>query len=184
MAEPDRDQAALTRLLVEAPRGWADADRHLFATVGRHVVASIDAGALPPRAPDPAGLLGPLYRFLLERRAIKDSSHARVAGWLASACMGGHHLWQDLGLRERPQVTRLMHLAFPALHDANARNLRWKRHLFLCLGEALGRPGLRPPKCDDCGDFAVCMGADAPAAMRVVATITARTEGSAPPQGV
>jgi nitrogen fixation protein NifQ len=184
MVEPDRDQAALTRLLSEAPRGWADADRLLFASVGRHVVARIDAGALPPRAPDPAGLLGPLYRFLLAHRATKDSSHARIAGWLASACMGGHHLWQDLGLDERPQVTRLMRLSFPTLHDANERNLRWKRHLFLCLGESLGRPGLRPPKCDDCGDFAVCMGAEAPATMRVVTTTTTRDEGSAASQGV
>jgi nitrogen fixation protein NifQ len=139
---------------------------------------------LPPSAPDPAGLLGPFYRFLLDHRAAKDAPHARIAGWLASACMGGHHLWQDLGLSERPQVTRLMQLAFPALHDANLLNLRWKRHLFLCLGEALGRVGLRPPKCDDCGDFAVCMGVEAPMTIRVAATITARGEDPAPSQGV
>ena len=85
---------------------------------------------------------------------------------------------------EEPQVTRLMRLSFPTLHDANERNLRWKRHLFLCLGESLGRPGLRPPKCDDCGDFAVCMGAEAPATIRVVTTTTTRDEGSAASQGV
>ena len=160
MAEQDRDQAALTRLLSDAPRQWDEADRTLFATVGRHVQSRTDAGDFPPNAPDPAALTGPLYRFLLAHRAAKDSSHARLSGWLASACMGSHHLWQDLGLQERSQVSRLMRLAFPVLHDSNVRNLRWKRHLFLSLGESLGRPGLRPPKCDDCGDFAVCMGVD------------------------
>ncbi|WP_431260406.1 nitrogen fixation protein NifQ [Roseateles chitinivorans] len=168
MAEQDRDQAALTRLLSDAPRHWDAADRSLFATVGHHVQSRTDAGDFPPNAPDPAALTGPLYRFLLEHRAARDSSHARLSGWLASACMGSHHLWQDLGLQERAQVSRLMQLAFPALHDGNVRNLRWKRHLFLSLGDALGRPGLRPPKCDDCGDFAVCMGADAAPAQTTV----------------
>ncbi len=36
---------------------------------------------------------------------------------------------------------------------------RSKRHLFLCLGEQLCREGLRPPKCDDCGDYEACVGA-------------------------
>lgn len=160
MAQPDRDQAAVTRLLADAPREWDEADRRLFAIVGGHVQSRTDAGDFPPNAADPAALAGPLYRFLLQHRARKDSSHARLSGWLASACMGNHHLWQDLGLDARPQVSRLLQIAFPALHDSNVRQLRWKRHLFLCLGETLGRPGLRPPKCDDCGDFAVCIGAD------------------------
>ncbi|MDH0866379.1 nitrogen fixation protein NifQ [Mitsuaria sp. GD03876] len=157
VAQPDRDQAALRRLQADAPRHWDEADRDLFAVVGHHVQSRTDAGDFPPNAADPGALAGPLYRFLLQHRARKDSSHARLCGWLASACMGSHHLWQDLGLAERPQVSRLLRLAFPTLHDSNTRQLRWKRHLFLSLGESLGRPGLRPPKCDGCPEVSVCM---------------------------
>lgn len=177
MVEPDRDQAALTRLLQAAPSSWDEADRHLFATVGRHVQARTDAGDFPPSAPDPTALTGPLYRFLLGHRALKDSTHARLSGWLAAACMGGHHLWEDLGLSGRPQVSRLMQLAFPVLHDSNVMNLRWKRHLFLCLGDTLGRPGLRPAKCDDCGDFAVCMGAGQAPMQTAIRIQTIQTQG-------
>lgn len=65
---------------------------------------------------------------------------------------------QDLGARGRAEVSHLIRWAFPGLHAGNTRNLRWKRHLFLVLGERSGQADMRPPKCDGCGDFAVGFG--------------------------
>lgn len=152
---------------MDAPQGWAAEDGQLYRCVGRHVQAGIETGELPA-VTAPAGattrLLAPLHRMLLDERAVADVPHAQLAAWLASACFGGRHLWQDLGVASRAEVSRLMHLAFPALSAANTLDLRWKRHLFACLGWLSGEAELRPPKCDRCGDFATCMGAPLPAA--------------------
>jgi hypothetical protein len=103
-------------------------------------------------------LLAPLRDLLIEHRAAPDPVLTLLANVLAVACFGSRHLWEDLGANGREEVSRLMLLGFPALHDANHRSLRWKRHLFLVLGERLGREDLRPPKCDDCDQFDVCFG--------------------------
>lgn len=42
---------------------------------------------------------------------------------------------------------------------AAAADLKWKRFLFLYLGEELGRPGLMPPHCDACDHYAACLAA-------------------------
>jgi len=125
-----------------------------------------DIGApVPPSAADPAELLLPLRHLLLAHRArTGEPAFVVLANVLACACFGSHHLWQDLGAAGRADVSRLMQVAFPGLHDSNIHNLRWKRHLFMQLGDLLGRDGLRPPKCGDCGDYAVCFGVVEPAA--------------------
>lgn len=98
--------------------------------------------------------------------ALLDMLHAALARteppWpdallaLASACFGRQHLWQDLGLDGRAQVSLLLRQGFPTLHASNVRDLKWKRHLFLVLGMQRGEVDLRPPKCDGCDHFAQC----------------------------
>jgi len=60
-------------------------------------------------------------------------------------------------------VSRLVRLGFPALAKQNTADLKWKRFLFLALGEQLGRPGLTPPHCDGCDGYAACFGTARPA---------------------
>lgn len=105
----------------------------------------------------------PLKRHLLAHAASDAPAVTLLAGCLATACMGPHHLWQDLGLSGRAEVSRLMALAFPTLFASNVHDLRWKRHLFLSLGRTLGVADLKPPKCSLCDQFDDCMGASAPA---------------------
>jgi nitrogen fixation protein NifQ len=112
--------------------------------------------SMPASAAEGHELLTPLRDLLLEHRAVPDPVLTLLANTLAAACFGSHHLWEDLGADGREEVSRLMLVGFPALHEANHRNLRWKRHLFLTLGERLGREDLRPPKCDDCDQFDLC----------------------------
>jgi|APMI01.1.fsa_nt_gi nitrogen fixation protein NifQ len=145
-----------------APDGWAEHDARLYARVAEHVTAAIGRGDLPAVGAGAPPLLPQIHGLLMTERAFPDDAHARLADWFASASMGSHHLWQDLGVQARPEVSRLLSLAFPALFASNTHNLRWKRHLFLSLGQSLGQPGLRPPKCDHCEDFEVCMGMPAP----------------------
>ena len=143
------------------PAGWSAEDESLYARVGAHVQAAIERGDLPALAAA-SPLQRQLHDLLMAQRAVADDAHAELASWFSSACMGGHHLWQDLGVSARPEVPRLLQLAFPPLFASNTHQLRWKRHLFLGLGQSLGQPDLRPPKCDHCGDFDACMGMPAP----------------------
>lgn len=145
-----------------APDGWSADDQRLYGRVAEQVTAAVGRGELPALGSGVSPLQTQLHGLLMAERALPDEAHARLAGWFSCACMGGHHLWQDLGVQARPEVSRLLSLAFPALFASNTHHLRWKRHLFLCLGQSLGLPELRPPKCDHCGDFDACMGMPAP----------------------
>lgn len=106
-------------------------------------------------------LFDPLARMLFEFRAPDMAE--RPARWLAlalaAACFGHRHLWQDLGLGGRTETTRLLALHFPALAAGNHADLKWKRYLFLTLGERLGRGPILPPGCADCDSHATCHGA-------------------------
>jgi hypothetical protein len=131
----------------------------------RGVVAFVRAAetALPPdQRAERFELFAPLHAMLLAHCAEASPGATAFVDALARACFRPRHLWQDLGATGREEVSRLMLTCLPALYHANVRNLRWKRHLFLQLGERLGREDLRPPKCDGCGDFEFCFGAPAP----------------------
>ncbi|MDY0744635.1 nitrogen fixation protein NifQ [Paucibacter sp. R3-3] len=145
------------------------ADRQLLQRAVQHFRAAAIEGELPSlRSAEAAGALPeewrwlmPLHRLLLAHLDDGAPELAILAEVLACACMGRQHLWQDLGLSGRGDVSRLMALAFPRLFRSNVRDLRWKRHLFLSLGQTLGLPDLQPPRCDECDTRASCLGAPA-----------------------
>ncbi len=103
-------------------------------------------------------LFAPLTQLLFEHRASNLAQ--RPARWLAHAVaaagFGSRHLWQDLGLSGRSEVSRLLRLCFPALAAGNTADLKWKRYLFQTLGEQLDRPNLRPPGCAECDSYTEC----------------------------
>jgi hypothetical protein len=117
------------------------------------------------RIADDSNLMLPLRDLLLAHRSSVDPVLTVLANALACACLGSRHLWQDLAATGRDEVSHLLALGFPALHDSNLRNLRWKRHLFLVLGAQLGTEDLRPPKCDGCDNYDACFAPSGPAAM-------------------
>ena len=133
------------------------------------VVSANDAARSP--------FLSPLIAMMWSHRTGDDPWTRLMAGTIASAAFGPHHLWQDLGAAGRPEVTNLMSRHFRTLAERNVRNLKWKHHLFLCLGEVLGLPDLRPPRCDGCEEQRICF-PDGPA----VVTLR-RQHDAAPPQG-
>ena len=55
-----------------------------------------------------------LLQLLLEYRAGAQASVLWLAHCVAYACCGRDHLWQDLGLAHRGELSQLMTLAFPA----------------------------------------------------------------------
>jgi nitrogen fixation protein NifQ len=89
--------------------------------------------------------------------AVEDSGRW-MAEIVTAACMGGNHLWQDLGLWSRVDLSRLMTENFPALAAGNTRDMKWKKFLYKRLCEGEGVVACRSPSCEVCVDYAKCFG--------------------------
>lgn len=89
-----------------------------------------------------------------------DSAEAvdTVAWAIACASLGDNHLWQDLGLPSRLELSALIGHWFPRLAALNTHNMKWKKFLYkqLCLREELLI--CKAPSCDVCPDHRVCFG--------------------------
>lgn len=81
-----------------------------------------------------------------------------LAGMVARRALEPNHLWEDLGLRNRGELTRLMKRHFAPLYERNTRNMRWKRFFYRQLCEDDGFLMCATPVCTDCNDFELCFG--------------------------
>ena len=99
-----------------------------------------------------------LVRFLLDARAFIDWSERWMAVIIAAGCMGSNHLWQDLGLRSRRDLTDLMQRNFPTLAASNVNDMKWKKFIYkqLCIAEGIYT--CRAPSCEVCSDYPHCFG--------------------------
>lgn len=81
-----------------------------------------------------------------------------IIGLLVAGCLGDDHLWQDLGLWSRSDLSGLISLNFPELAALNDRDMKWKKFLYKRLCEAEGIYVCRAPSCEVCSDFHKCYG--------------------------
>ena len=77
---------------------------------------------------------------------------------IAAACLGGDHLWRDLGLPDRIALSELMAFAYPELKALNDRDMKWKRFFYKKLCERGGGYVCRAPSCDQCSAYSDCFG--------------------------
>ncbi len=109
--------------------------------------------------PDPRAIeRDDVLALLVEHRACIDESERWMAEIVTAACMANDHLWQDLGLRSRDDLSQLMRLNFPALSARNVHDMKWKKFLYKQLCEREGINACRAPSCEYCADYARCFG--------------------------
>ena len=101
-----------------------------------------------------------LLQLLLDHRATADERHRNIAHLVATACMGGDHLWQDLGLPERRALSALLSEHFPALAAKNTGDMKWKKFFYKQLCEREGINACKSPSCVSCCDYAQCFGTE------------------------
>ncbi|MDO9315395.1 MAG: nitrogen fixation protein NifQ [Burkholderiaceae bacterium] len=99
---------------------------------------------------------------LLTAGAGAESVDREEALWLAhalsQASLGDNHLWQDLHLPSRRELSALMGRWFPALAARNDRDMKWKKFLYKQLCERAELSICRAPSCSVCSDHAHCFG--------------------------
>ena len=96
--------------------------------------------------------------LLLAHRSTQGEVGAWIAAVVARRAMEPKHLWEDLGLRERTELTRLLNRHFAPLASRNDRDMRWKRFFYRTLCEMEGVVLCKTPVCADCTDFERCFG--------------------------
>jgi len=103
----------------------------------------------------------PDLRALLYDNRTPDGDPA-MARWLARLIarrsLGANHLWEDLGLRSREELGRLMAGHFQPLAERNP-GMRWKKFFYRSLCEKEGVLICKAPNCEVCEDYAICFAA-------------------------
>ena len=163
-----------------------DFDRHVLASI--LAAATMDGGAMADKAGltahDFAGLLAQYFplmqikaeswflRFdrieddevamvrdlLLAQRSTDGDIGRWLAAMVARRAMEPNHLWEDLGLRDRSELSRLLLRHFGPLAVRNTKNMRWKRFFYRMLCEDDGLVMCTTPVCTQCNDFNLCFG--------------------------
>lgn len=123
--------------------------------------------SLPEYAPSESKLD---FNRMLEKddlvKLLKQSSKANhresnwIIGIIVAGCLGSDHLWQDLGLWSRSQLSAMLHYNFPDLAAKNDKDMKWKKFLYKQLCEAEGLYLCRVPSCEVCLDYPKCFGSE------------------------
>ncbi|WKW50459.1 nitrogen fixation protein NifQ [Rhodomicrobium lacus] len=124
---------------------FPDALAWLSRDIGRRDIA---------RSADEACLLD-----LLKSGAGRQTVFAhRLAALVARRAQRPNHLWQDLGLRHRGDLSDLMKRHFAPLARRNSHDMKWKKFLYrmICADAAFSL--CTAPSCGECGDFETCFG--------------------------
>ncbi|PZP36592.1 MAG: nitrogen fixation protein NifQ [Roseateles depolymerans] len=98
-------------------------------------------------------------RELLLAHAAPGPDAARteaVAEVIALACLGDNHLWQDLQLGSRAELTALIERHFPRLAARNQPPMKWKKFFYRLLCEREAILICKSPSCAVCTDHAQC----------------------------
>ena len=77
---------------------------------------------------------------------------------MAVDCLGDNHLWQDLQLPSRAELSALMARWFPALKVRNSGDMQWKKFLDKQLCEREAIQVCKAPSCTVCSDQPLCFG--------------------------
>ncbi len=81
-----------------------------------------------------------------------------MADILTAGCMGGDHLWQDMGFWSRNDLSAFIQHAFAPLAEKNIHDMKWKKFFYKQLCNQEGVYTCRAPSCQVCADYRECFG--------------------------
>ncbi|MFA5985623.1 MAG: nitrogen fixation protein NifQ [Methylococcaceae bacterium] len=101
-----------------------------------------------------------LSALLLDHRNDDGQTTSWLVYAITACCMGDDHLWQDMGLVNRQQLSDLFQQYFSTLHAKNTAKMRWKKFLYKQLCERGGVYVCRSPSCSVCVEYQNCFGSE------------------------
>ena len=110
----------------------------------------------PAVAEDEKCLRELLWRF----RTASSPINSLLTVLLARRATRPNHLWQDLGLANRGELSRLMQCHFAALARRNDQDMKWKKFFYRMICRDDGFSVCVAPCCSECGDFDACFGSE------------------------
>lgn len=120
---------------------------------------AVDSDAVAAEMADPEEV--ELIRDILLAHVAPGSEKGQwFAAMIARRALEPNHLWEDLGLRDRGELTRLMARHFGSLAARNDKNMRWKRFIYRLMCENDGFVMCATPVCTNCADYNSCFGAE------------------------
>ena len=99
-----------------------------------------------------------LLDLLTQCASEKSVFQTRLAAMIARRAQSPNHLWQDLGLRNRGELSRLMGRHFRPLAARNTNDMKWKKFLYRMICRDAGYSLCTAPSCSECCDFEHCFG--------------------------
>ena len=99
-----------------------------------------------------------LRKLLMNNRTGNSDSEIWMVDIVIAGCLGNDHLWQDLGLWKRADLSKLMKDNFLPLASRNVKDMKWKKFLYKQLCETEGIYTCRAPSCEACADYNNCFG--------------------------
>lgn len=96
--------------------------------------------------------------LLLANRSNENEISRWLSAMVARRAMEPNHLWEDLGLRDREELTRLLDRHFYPIACKNTKNMKWKRFFYRSMCEDDGFVMCSTPVCTQCADFHRCYG--------------------------
>ena len=109
------------------------------------------------RSADEACLLDLLTSCSTSRTVFE----ARLAAMIARRAQRPNHLWQDLGLRSRRDLSELMTRHFKPLAMRNKQDMKWKKFFYRAICANAAYSLCTAPSCGECDDFDHCFGEEA-----------------------
>jgi nitrogen fixation protein NifQ len=128
-----------------------DAARYITARRGRRVGKGVSDLVLAEEVDD-------LRTLLLDHRTADLPETAWMAAAVARACLFSDHLWQDLGLTSRKDLSGLLTRHFGPLAAKNTGDMKWKKFFYKQLCDREGLNLCKAPSCGVCADYKVCFG--------------------------
>jgi len=116
--------------------------------------ARVDQNEEVERSLDETCLQELLFRGSTERSRLEFL----LSCMIARRALRPNHLWQDLGLRRRQELSWLMQRHFEPLFTRNKHNLRWKKFLYRQICRDEGYTICPAPSCEECDEREGCFG--------------------------
>jgi nitrogen fixation protein NifQ len=98
-------------------------------------------------------------RTLLQRsRSTPGAFGSLLVALVARRATQPNHLWQDLGLTCRGELSALMQRHFAPLATRNSQDMKWKKFFYRMICRDDSYRLCAAPSCSECCDFTVCFG--------------------------